>query len=100
MPIAKKSPQEPRLSRLDKKKLLGAFLIISFIAFGAVLVTYYLLKAGVDVKKAAIVSICVGGLLAVYIEMRGKLGERASRVKHRLKTRIKTIRKTKPKKKK
>ena len=77
-----------RIKAIEKRKLLGSFLILSFVAFGATIVTFYLVIAKVDVFKTALASLFVGGLLAVFIEMRGKMGEKIYRIRAR--TRPKT----------
>lgn len=68
-------------SRIVKRKMLGVLLILAFVAFGSVLVNYYIVKAQISPIYAAAVLITIGGFLAVYIEMRGKLGKRVSRIR-------------------
>lgn len=92
MALVKKSS---RLRRIEKRKLLGALLIMAAVALVATFVTHYLLKANVDITKVTLISLIVGGLLAVFIEMRGTFGKRASIIK----SRIKTERKAKSRKK-
>lgn len=75
--LAGRLPSREKL--VEKKKMLGAFLVLSFVAFGATVVTYLLFRAKVDVLKAAILSLIVGGLFAVLIEMRGTMGKRLPR---------------------
>ena len=64
---------------VEKKKMLGAFFVLSFVAFGATIVTYLLFRAKVDVFKAAILSLVIGGLFAVFIEMRGMMSKKLPR---------------------
>jgi hypothetical protein len=68
-------------SRVVKRKMLGALIILAFVAFGSVLVNYYFMKAQVNPIYAAAVLIFIGGFLAVLIEMRGVLGKKISRVR-------------------
>jgi uncharacterized BrkB/YihY/UPF0761 family membrane protein len=75
--------------RVNKKQLLGAILIVAFITFGSVLVNYYIFKFNVNPVHAVVVLIFIGGSFAVLSEMRGGMRKRASRVRSRLKRKIK-----------
>ena len=86
MPTKKKSPPTMKVT---KRKLLGVFLIIAFVALGSVIVTHYLLKAKVDLRRTALITLSISGILAVYIEMRGKLGKKTSGIKSKIKSKIK-----------
>jgi len=94
MAPSKKLSKPLNLSRsqriLGKKRILGAFLIISFVAFGATIVTYYLVKAKVDLFRTTLASLFIGGIIAVFIEMRGKMDKKISGIRNRRKTKSKT----------
>ncbi len=89
MAISKKA-SKLRKKVVEKKKMLGALVILAFVAFGSLMATYYLMKSNVDILKATIVVLFVGGIVAVFIEMRGKLGKKISKVRARYKARRKT----------
>lgn len=75
--------------KIEKRRMLGTLLIISFIAFGATVVTYYLSKAKVDITRAAIAALFIGGLLTVFIEMRGVMRKKVSTKITRIRTKRK-----------
>lgn len=80
-----------RVKNVDRGKALGALLIIAFVAFGSIIVNYYLFKIQIDILQTSVGILFIGGILAVLIEMRGVIGTRAD--KEISKTRAKVKRK-------
>jgi uncharacterized membrane protein len=79
-----------KLSNIEKKKILGVLLIMSLVAFGAILIANYIVQSNIDVTKAVIVALFIGGVVSTFMEMRGTLGKRLKKPRNK-----RTIRKTK-----
>lgn len=70
-----------KLPNIEKKKMLGALLIMSLVAFGAILIANYIVQSDIDVTKTAIAALFIGGIVSTFIEMRGALGKRLRKAK-------------------
>ena len=72
---------------LEKREMLGSFVVLAFVTFGAIVATYYLDKANVDLFRTALASLFIAGILVVFIEMRGEMGKKISGIRARRKIR-------------
>jgi len=57
----------------NKKKLLGALVIIAFVAFGSILATRYLAQLDIDLGVLTLAIITIISLALLYMEMRTKI---------------------------
>ncbi len=71
----RKKSNKTRLRNI-KKRRLGAFIIIAFIAFFALLLTEYLVAWDVSFQRTALVSLSVSLLLLLVMEVRSNLKKR------------------------
>jgi hypothetical protein len=56
--------------------MLGALVIMAFVAFGSILVNHFIIKSKIDTVAAIVAFAFIAGALMVLIEMRGTLGKR------------------------